>query len=161
MEHERQMARCLELARQALASREAPVGAVVTRGEQIVGEGSESTRAALDHCAHAEIRAIQAACQALRSSDLTGLTLYSTVEPCVLCAYAIRRAGLSRVVFGIPASQAGGYTSQYALLKDASLLGWPPLPEVISGVLAVECHDLMRLFSRRKAGDCKQPHQAR
>jgi tRNA(adenine34) deaminase len=120
---------------------------VIVRGEEIIGEGTERTRALLDHSAHAEVRAIQAACQALHAPDLTGLTLYSTVEPCVLCAYVARRAGLSRVVFGIQAGQLGGYTSQYALLKDASLRGWPPPPDVISGVLATECENLMRLFS--------------
>lgn len=149
MEDERQMRRCLELAREALASGEVPVGAVIVRDRQILGEGTECTRALLDHSAHAELRAVQAACQTLRSTDLRGCTLYSSVEPCVLCAYVIRRAGLSRVVFGIAAGQAGGWTSRYALLRDASLDGWPPLPEVSSGLLAVECEDLMRLYSQR------------
>lgn len=148
MDHERQMRRCLALARQALAAGEVPVGAVVVRGEQIVGEGIECTRTLVDHTAHAEVRAIQAACCGLQSSDLAGLTLYSTVEPCVLCAYVVRRAGLSRVVFGIPAGQAGGFTSRYALLSDASLQGWSPPPEVISGVLAAECQKLMHRSSR-------------
>ncbi|MGH9667424.1 MAG: hypothetical protein ACRD9L_23625, partial [Bryobacteraceae bacterium] len=57
-------------------------------------------------------------------------------------------AGLGRVIFGIPAGEAGGYTSRYALLKDGSLQGWPPPPEVISGVLAAECGNLMRAFAQ-------------
>lgn len=143
------MRRCLELAREALTRGEVPVGAVVARGERIAGEGTECTRALLDHSAHAEVQAIRAACQNLHSADLRGFTLYSTVEPCVLCAYVIRRAGLSRVLFGIAAGQAGGWTSRYALLRDGSLDGWPPPPEVSSGVLAEECEDLMRLYSQR------------
>lgn len=149
MDHESPMRRCLELARESLANGEVPVGAVVVRDGQIIAEGAERTRALLDHTAHAEVRAIHAACQALQSTSLAGLTLYSTVEPCVLCAYVVRRAALSQVVYGIPAGQAGGHTSRYALLNDASLRGWPPPPVVVSGVLAAECADLMRQFSQR------------
>jgi tRNA(adenine34) deaminase len=149
VENDQHMRRCLELARESLANGEVPVGALVVRGEQIIAEGTERTRTLLDHSAHAEVRAIQMANRVLHSGDLSGLTLYSTVEPCVLCAYVVRRAGLSRVVFGIEAGQVGGYTSQYPLLKDASLRGWPPPPEVISGVLAKECEDLMLLFSKK------------
>lgn len=143
------MRRCLELAREALDNGEVPVGAVVVCSGEIVGEGTEATQALLDHTAHAEVRAIQAACRAMHSGTLRGFTLYSTVEPCVLCAYAIRRAGIGRVVFGIEAGQAGGYTSKYSLLKDASLRGWPAPPEVVGGVLAAECEELlMRLKSK-------------
>jgi tRNA(adenine34) deaminase len=143
------MRRCLELARESLANGEVPVGAVVAWGDQIIAEGTECTKALLDHSANAELRAIRGACTSLHRTDLNGFTVYSTVEPCVLCAYVVRRAGLSRVVFGIPAGQAGGYTSQYALLRDGSIPGWLPPPEIVSGVLASECEDLMLLFSKK------------
>jgi len=138
------MRRCLALGRRALEAGETPVGALVLRGDVVLGEGQESTRTLLDLSAHAEVLAIRAACRSLGSLDLSGCTLYSTVEPCVLCAYVARRAGVSRVVYGVPAGQAGGSTSRYALLEDTALTGWPPLPEIIPGVLADECRALLQ-----------------
>ena len=107
---EKFMRRCLELAQEARAMGEAAVGGVVVDGETIIGEGTESTRTLLDHSAHAEVLAIQAASQNLQSLKLNGTTLYTTVEPCVLCSWVIRKAGIARVVFGVPAGEAGGFT---------------------------------------------------
>ncbi len=136
--------RCLELAQESLEMGETPVGSLVARGAEILGEGREASRTLFDPSAHAEVEALRAACAKERSLRLEGSTLYSTVEPCVLCAYAIRRAGIRRVVYGIPAGQAGGVSSRYAILTDASLEGWPPPPEIRGGVLAEECLDMMK-----------------
>ena len=138
------MRRCLELAEESRKSGETPVGALVARNGEILGEGREATRSLLDPSAHAEIQALRAACQGAQSLDLPGTTLYTTVEPCVLCAYAIRRAGVSRIIYGIPAGQAGGVTSRYNLLTDESLTGWPPPPEILAGVLGAECTEMLR-----------------
>jgi len=151
MPDERLMMRCLELAREAQRKGEVPVGSVIARGDQIIAEGRERTKELLDHSAHAELQAVQAACRMLGTGDLSGLTIYSNVEPCVLCAYVIRRAGLARVVFGVPAGQAGGFTSQYALLSDRSLRGWPPPPEIDQGVLLDACLKIMSMSSNRSA----------
>lgn len=142
--HETYMQRCLELGRAALAAGEVPVGSLVLRGDVVIGEGREDMRALLDPSAHAEVQAVRAACRSLGSVDLSGCTLYSTVEPCVLCAYVLRRAGVSRVVYGVPAGQAGGSTSRYDILSDPELTGWPAPPEVIPGILAEECRALLR-----------------
>lgn len=142
------MRRCLVLGRAALQAGETPVGSLIERDGTILGEGQESTRSLLDPSAHAEVQAVRAACRNLGSTDLSGSTLYTTVEPCVLCAYAIRRAGVSRVVYGIPAGQAGGVTSSYAILTDSTLTGWPAAPDVIEGVLAEECRALLQEHSR-------------
>ena len=149
MTHEQYMRRCLELAREALAAGEVPVGALVTDGERILGQGVESVRGQLDPSAHAEVRAIQDACRAAGSRSLSGLTLYSTVEPCVLCAYVVRSTAIGHVVFGIPAGRLGGCTSSYALLTDSA---WPgsPLPRITRGILAAECTDLMREYEKRR-----------
>lgn len=141
--HETYMRRCLDLARAALEAGETPVGALVLRGSVILGEGREETWSLLDPSAHAEVQAIRAACRTLGSTDLSGCTLYTTVEPCVLCAYVLRRTGVSRVVYGIPAGQAGGVTSRYAILADSELARWPALPEIVAGVLAEECRALL------------------
>ena len=133
------MRRCLELAQMAALAGDTAVGALIVRDGEVVGEGVERTRVSLDPSAHAEVEAIRQACQHLRTLDLRGCSLYSTVEPCVLCGYAIRRAGIAHVVYGVPAGQAGACTSSYAILADRDLDGWPPIPEVTGGVLGDEC----------------------
>ena len=141
------MRRCVELAEVAALAGDTAVGALIVRGGEVVAEGVERTRAVLDPSAHAEVDAIRHACQRLETLDLGGCSLYSTVEPCVLCGYAIRRTGIAQVVYGVPAGQAGACTSSYAILADRNLEGWPPVPEVTAGVLADECLAALR---RRK-----------
>ena len=116
---------------------------------RLLPRGESGPKNCLTNSAHAELQAIQAACRVLSTQDLSGLAIYSNVEPCVLCAYVIRRAGLARVVFGVPAGQAGGFTSQYALLSDVSLRGWPPPPEIEQGVLLDSCRTVMSAFLSR------------
>src|SRR5689334_1634155 len=86
--HERYMRRCIELARRALDTGDAPVGALVVADDRIVAEGIEGVRARSDVTAHAEIEALRAASKGLGTLNLTGCTLYTSVEPCVMCAYA-------------------------------------------------------------------------
>jgi tRNA(adenine34) deaminase len=143
------MRRCLELARHALASGDVPVGAIVVRDGRVIGEGHERTHAALDPAAHAEIEALRAACHALGTLDLSGATLYTTVEPCVLCAYAVRHARVGRVVFGANAGALGGVSGPYPLLTDpAPFVGAPP-PALSAGVLVEDCE---RLLAERRTG---------
>jgi tRNA(adenine34) deaminase len=138
------MRRCLELADIAALAGDTAVGALIVCGDQIVGEGVERTRATLDPTAHAEVEAIRQACRHLQTLDLRGCSLYSTVEPCVLCGYAIRRTGIAHVVYGVPAGQAGACTSSYAILADLSLEGWSGIPDVRGGELAAECLAALR-----------------
>ena len=142
------MRRCVELAEIAARAGDTAVGALIVCGAEVVGEGVERTRAALDPSAHAEVEAIRQACRRLDTLDLRGCALYSTVEPCVLCGYAIRRTGIARVVYGVASGQAGAWTSSYAILADRDLEGWPQIPDVIGGVLADEC-----LAALRRIGD--------
>lgn len=95
--------------------------------------------------------ASSAACRVRQSADLTGLTLYSTVEPCVLCGYVARTVGIGQVVYGIPAGRLGAYSSAYALLTDASVSGWAPPPAVVSGILQADCAVLMDHYPRRRS----------
>jgi tRNA(adenine34) deaminase len=152
------MRRSLALAAAAAADGETAVGAVVVRGDAVIGEGAESTRRLLDPAAHAEILALRAACQHERTLRLAGCELYTTVEPCVLCSYAIRHTGITRVVYGVPAGTAGGATSRYTILSDPDLLPGQP-PEIVSGVLAQECLAILQRPRRPQvaapaAGQC-------
>ena len=133
------MRRCLELAAVAARAGDTAVGALIVRGDDVVAEGVERTRAAGDPSAHAEVEAIRRACKQLGTLDLRGCVLYSTVEPCVLCGYAIRQTGIGHVVYGAPAGQAGACSSSYAILLDPDLDGWQPVTRVTGGVLADEC----------------------
>lgn len=133
----------LTLAHEAAAHGETAVGAVIMRAGEVVGTGRERTRSTLDLTAHAEVDALRAASQRLQSFQLAGCTLYTTVEPCVLCGYAIRRAGIARVVYGVAAGQAGAVTSRYSILTDAGLAGWPAPPEILAGMLAAECGEAL------------------
>jgi tRNA(adenine34) deaminase len=142
------MRRSLALAAAAAADGETAVGAVVVRGDSVIGEGAEATRRLVDPSAHAEILALRAACQHERTLRLAGCELYTTVEPCVLCSYAIRQTGITLVVYGIPAGTAGGATSRYAVLSDPEL-GPDPPPEIVSGVLAEECLAILNASRRR------------
>jgi tRNA(adenine34) deaminase len=152
MEHEVHMRRCLELARVALDRGDAPVGAVIVAGDRIVGEGWECTKALLDPTAHAEVRAVQSACRAVGATDLRGTIMYSTVEPCVLCGFAVRSVGISHVVYGMAAGRLGACSSAYALLSDAAIAGWPAPPAIVSGVLESDCAVLMTQYRNRRAG---------
>ena len=143
------MRRCLELAKIAALAGDTAVGALIVCGDEIVGEGFERTRALRDPSAHAEVEAIRQACQHLATLDLRRCSLYSTVEPCVLCGYAIRRTGIGFVFYGVAAGQAGACTSSYAILADRNLEGWPQVPAVTGGVLADECLAALRRTTDR------------
>jgi tRNA(adenine34) deaminase len=148
--YETYIRRGLALASTAADSGETAVGALVVRGDAVIGEGIESTLRLIDPSAHAEVLALRAACQHEGTLVLTGCELYTTVEPCVLCSYAIRRTGITRVVFGIAAGQAGGVTSKHSVLTDDELVGFPPPPAIVSGVLAQQC---LAALQRRRTNE--------
>src|SRR4029079_8033898 len=84
--HERHMRRCIELARHAIATGDAPVGSLIVDGGEVVAEGVEAVRARHDPTAHAEMEALRSASARRRSRDLSGCTLYTRVEPCIISA---------------------------------------------------------------------------
>ena len=96
------MQRALELVQQAAAEDEVPIGAVIVNPEngEIIAEAYNQSEHVLDSTAHAEISAIQKACQALGQNRLRGLDLYVTLEPCTMCAAAISFARIANVYFG-------------------------------------------------------------
>jgi tRNA(adenine34) deaminase len=137
------MERCIELAQQAREAGETAVGSLLVRDGQILGEGAESTRANLDPAAHAEIEAIREACRSVGALDLSGCTLYSTVEPCLLCGYAIRVTRIGRVVIGTSAGEVGAVGSAHAFLGDSTFKRWGAPPTITSGVLEAEAAALL------------------
>lgn len=106
----RPMVRALELAREAALAGEVPIGAVVARGMEIVGEGENRNRRDNDPTAHAEIVAIRAAAAKLGDFRLTGCDLYVTLEPCAMCAGAISHARIDRLYYAAEDAKGGGVT---------------------------------------------------
>jgi tRNA(adenine34) deaminase len=125
------------------AAGEVPVGAVLVRGEDVIGSGANKPIASHDPSAHAEIQALRAGGQALGSYRLTDTTLYVTLEPCVMCAGAIVHARVRRLVFGawdVRAGAAGSITNVF------TLPGLNHRVDVFGGVLMQECARLLQEF---------------
>ena len=138
----------LDLAREAGCAGEIPVGAVVVMDGTIVGRGRNSPIATHDPTAHAEILALREAAAVRRNYRLNGATVYTTLEPCVMCAGALVAARVGRLVFGARDLRFGGVRSKFAL-ADSMLLNHRL--EITEGVCGAECAALIRSFleSRR------------
>lgn len=117
-DHERWMQRALELADRAAAIDEVPVGALVVRDNQVLGEGWNQVISARDPSAHAEIVALRAAATQVSNYRLSGATLYVTLEPCTMCAGAMIHARIERLVFAAAEPKAGVVCSRSQLLDE-------------------------------------------
>jgi tRNA(adenine34) deaminase len=144
---DRFMREALALAREAETHGEVPVGAVVVVNGEIVGRGFNSPIASSDPTAHAEILALREAAAALRNYRLEKATLYATLEPCVMCAGALVAARVGRLVFGARDLRFGGVRSKFRL-ADSELLNHRA--EIMEGVLAVECVELVKNFFEQR-----------
>ena len=143
------MAQALELARQAGAAGEVPVGAVVVHDGLVVGQGWNQPIGRHDPTSHAEIMAMRAAASELRNYRLPGCTLYVTLEPCAMCAGAIMHARIARVVFGAPDPKTGVAGSVLDLFAEARLNHHA---SVTGGVMARECGSLLSSFFASRRG---------
>ncbi|HJP55877.1 MAG TPA: tRNA adenosine(34) deaminase TadA [Gemmatimonadales bacterium] len=138
----------LRLARAAAVREEIPVGAVIIRDGDVLAEAHNETIERHDPTAHAELLAVQRALRAARTDRLPDATLYVTLEPCAQCAGAIILAKVDRVVYGAADARCGMAGSVYDLLRHPRL---NHRPEVVGGLMAEECGDLLkRFFSERR-----------
>lgn len=137
------MEAALRLARAAAVREEVPVGAVIIRDGEILAEAHNETIHRRDPTAHAELLAIQRALAEAGEDRLTTSTLYVTLEPCAQCAGTIILAKIERVVFGAWDARCGMAGSVYDLLRHPRL---NHRPEVVGGLLAGECGELLRRF---------------
>ena len=141
------MRRAIELAAAAEKAGEVPVGAVVVHDGRVIGEGFNSPIADCDPTAHAEIAAMRRAAHTLGNYRLDGVTLYATLEPCIMCAGAIVHARVERLVFGARDLRFGGVRSKFRL-ADSDLLNHQV--EVVEGVLGAECTQILQRFFEQK-----------
>jgi len=142
------MRRAIELAAEAAAAGEVPVGAVITRGDEVVAERRNAMRGSLDPTAHAEIEAIRAAAVALGTSRLDECTLWVSLEPCAMCAAAISIARIKALRFAAEDPKGGG------VANGPRIFGQPTChhrPDVLGGIGEQEAAALLRsFFSERR-----------
>ena len=141
------MADALMLAREAEEAGEVPVGAIVVVEGRIIGRGYNQPIRSSDPTAHAEIVALRQAALATGNYRLQRATLYSTLEPCVMCAGAIVHGRITRVVFGARDLRFGGVRSKFRLV-DSELLNHRAA--IAEGILGAECTDLLQTFFAKR-----------
>jgi tRNA(adenine34) deaminase len=144
----RMMERCIELSRTGAAAGELPFGSLIARGADILAESANCAAREGDVSRHAEIVAIAQARKVARGAKLGDCTLYSNVEPCPMCAFCTREAGIGRVVFALASPVMGGF-SRWNVLRDDVLSDGIPfvfgaVPEVVNGVLAEDAAQVWR-----------------
>ena len=144
MTDEGYMALALELAKEAAAEGEVPVGCVIVDGDRIVGRGRNRREKAKNALCHAELEAIDEACRTLGGWRLWRCTMYVTLEPCPMCTGAIINARLPRLVYGASDPKAGSCGSLVNLFD----LPYNSKPQVTRGVMEEECREVLRDFFR-------------
>jgi len=137
------MRRALVLARQAAEAGEVPVGAVLVRSGELIGEGRNQSIECSDPTGHAEIVALRAACVSAGNYRLPGATVYVTLEPCPMCAGALVHARVARIVYAAPDPRTGACGSVFDIAGSCLL---NHRAQVSSGLLADQSGDLLRAF---------------
>ena len=145
MNHPDYMREALEEARKAYDLGEVPIGAVVVLNNEIIGRGHNLREVLNDSTAHAEIMAMRQAATKLGDWRLAGSTLYSTIEPCPMCAGAIVQFRVQTLVYGAADPKAGAVDSLVDLVRDPR---FNHRVEVIAGVLEEECAGIIKAFFR-------------
>ncbi len=146
-EHERWMREALRAAREARARDEVPIGTCVVNDGELVAVAGNRTRTDCDPTAHAEIVALREAAAKIGNYRLTSATVYSTIEPCAMCAGALIQARVPLLVYGAIDEKAGAVESHFGICSSDFL---NHRVQVIKGVLEAECRALMQEFFERK-----------
>lgn len=145
---ERLMREAVNAAREAAGRGEVPVGAVVVSAEgRVLAVAGNRTRTDCDPTAHAEVVALREAARRAGNYRLAGAVVYSTIEPCAMCAGALVQARVARLVYGAPDARAGAVRSVFRVCDESSL---NHRMELTAGVLEAECRALMQQFFRER-----------
>lgn len=150
------MEQALEQARLAAAAGEVPVGALVILEGKVLGRGQNRNLRENDPTAHAEIIALRQAAAALGNHRLTGCVIFSTIEPCSMCAGALVHARIARLVFGASDPKAGAAGSVVAVINHPRL---NHKMEVTAGVLADKCAEMLQDFFRSRREQRQGPEK--
>lgn len=147
LSHEFWMTKAIALARKAEQLGEVPVGAILTKEDQIIGQGYNQPISKSDPSAHAEIIALRQAGQTLKNYRLIDTTMYITLEPCAMCAMAMVHARVKRVVYATNEPRNGAAGSLYQLLSNPS---HHHQIEIIDGVLKLESSNMLTEFFKKR-----------
>ncbi len=139
---EKFMRMALDEAHKAMERDEVPIGAVIVAGNRVIARGHNLTETLTDVTAHAEMQAITSAADHLGGKYLTECTLYVTVEPCLMCAGALGWSQIKRIVYGASDDKRGYHTFCEKPFHKKT--------EIIGGILAEECAELMTTFFKQK-----------
>lgn len=137
----------LALGEAAQSGDDVPVGSIILYRDQIIGRGHNEREAVGDPTAHAEILAIRQAAKKLGGWRLTGTTLYTTLEPCPMCAEAMIQSRITKIVFGAYDNVSGALGSMFNLFCEGRIY---PLPEVLGGIEETACRELLINYFARK-----------
>lgn len=147
MSDKKYMQRAFELAKEAQAHDEVPVGAVIVYQDQIIGEGWNQPISSNDPTAHAEIIALRDAANKLNNYRLPDATMYVTLEPCAMCAGAIVHARLAKLVYAIDDPKTGAGGSVFNIMQTDEL---NHKVEIEEGIMGDECRSLIQNFFKEK-----------
>ena len=131
----------------AIANSDVPVGAVIVHGADLIAKSKNRKEELRDPTAHAEILVIREAARKLGTWRLDGMVLYTTLEPCPMCAEAILQSRVSKVVYGTCDQLSGALGSAFNLYGGKRIY---PIPEVLGGILEEECGQLLKEFFRER-----------
>src|SRR6185295_12642819 len=148
--HEIWMREALSAAREAESRQEVPIGACIVIDGAVIAIAGNRTRTDCDPTAHAEIIALRAAAQRVGNYRLAGATVYSTIEPCAMCAGALIQARVPLLVYGALDEKAGAVDSHFGICNSDQL---NHRIQVVRGVLETECRELMQEFFRARRRD--------
>jgi tRNA(adenine34) deaminase len=143
----RLMRRALEEAMRAAEQGEVPVGALVAKGEEILATAHNERETTKDPTAHAELLALRRAAERLGSWRLTGCTLYTTLEPCLMCAGALHAARISRLVYATPDPKVGAAGTLYDFPSDSRL---NHTYTYTRGIMQSEAASLLQVFFKER-----------
>lgn len=150
--HEMWMREALRAAREAESRQEVPIGACIVLDGEAIAIAGNRTRTDCDPTAHAEIIALRAAAQRVGNYRLAGATVYSTIEPCAMCAGALIQARVPLLVYGALDEKAGAVDSHFGICNSDQL---NHRIQVVRGVLESECRELMQEFFRSKRSETR------
>ncbi len=136
------MRKALSEARVGGQKDEVPVGAIIIKNREIIAKAHNLCICLCDPTAHAEMQAITSACSFLGSRYLTECTMYSTLEPCIMCAGALYWSQIGRLVYGASDKKLGGFSRKTQLIH--------PKTKITSGVLEYECGEIISAFFKKK-----------
>jgi tRNA(adenine34) deaminase len=151
-DHEQWMREALRAAKEASARDEVPIGTCIVSGDQLISVAGNRTRTDCDPTAHAEIVALREAATKVGNYRLTNVTVYSTIEPCAMCAGALIQARVPLLVYGAIDEKAGAVESHFGICSTDFL---NHRVQVIKGVLEAECRALMQEFFERKRSEAR------